>query len=135
MLGFIITVLVIVGLAGLLKELSPKEREITTKWGKNYTVLALVYLWIGLKSLIQIFWYVGRISGSKLALEGQEQLKAMNETNKDFESKGGAVRMAITATKSHAEVMQVSGIVNSLKQQADESSVALAEARAKLAAI
>lgn len=135
MLSIIIIALVIVFLVGMFKELSPKEREITAKWGKNYLVLTLVYLWIGIKALFQIVWYTGSISGSKLSLEGQEQLKSMAATNKEFASKGGPVKMAITAAKSHAETMQVTGIVNSLKQQAAEESEKLKKARAELASI
>lgn len=134
MFTLIIIIAVIIFLVGVLKELSPEERSIVTKWGKNYIVLALVYLWYGIKSIAQIAWYGGRITGGTLTLEGQEQIEAMAKKNQEFADEGGATKIAIRNAKSHAEAMQVSGIVNSLKAKADTVSAEVEAKRQELKA-
>ena len=128
MFTLIIVVVLVVAILGYLKELTPEERAVSTRYASNKLILILVYLARGLKALFQLAWHSGRYAGATMAVESQDMIDHMDTVNQDTADRGGAVRIAIKASKSHAETLGLSGSVASLKSKADEQT-ALANAK------
>ena len=130
MLFIIIAVVIVIFSIGALKSMTPTERSIVVRRTLNILTFGIVYLFRAGKEGVKISYQAGRVAGATLSLHGQDTLAAMADHNNSVAEKGGAVKEAIRVSKSHGEALGLSNVAASLKAEADELDVLLAQARA-----
>lgn len=125
MFTIILIVLIVIAIVGALRAMTKSERATVIKGATNVLSFGTVYTAKVAKGAVKNAYVAGNIVGTHVSLEGQDSLNAVSDFNKDLQSKGGVVRVAINTANEHAVSL-------GLQEYADEMSKVLKEAKVKL---
>ena len=132
MFTFIIIVLVVAFAIGFLKNLNAQERAIVMSRTLNAAKYGVTGAAKITRSTVKATYQSGQLAGIEMAINGQDTLKSMDNHNKDVQSRGGAVKIAVEDVNTLSARMGLDSVNKDLADKIAERKAVLDAKRAEL---